>query len=264
VRQLAPQFMRALYFKEIYVHNFKLAVAQVSSIKGNIDANIAVHLNAIEKASDLGVAYIVFPELSITGYESELALELAFSKEDTRLQPLIDSAIKNNIKIGVGAPLLSDGLPKIGLIIISPSGIVETYAKMHLHPGEDEYFSEGGHHHYVIINDTTIANAICADTNNPKHANYCFEFGASVYIAGVMITEGGYDADTIAMKNLAKKYNMLVAMANHNQPTGGWAPVGKSAIWSSSGLLAKASETQNTLVVATKLNNEWSAQAIEI
>ena len=66
------------------------------------------------------------------------------------------------------------------------------------------------------------------------------------------------------MKNYAKKYNMLVAMANHNQPTGGWAPVGKSAIWSSSGLLAKASKTQNALVVATKLNNEWSAQAIEI
>jgi hypothetical protein len=57
---------------------------------------------------------------------------------------------------------------------------------------------------------------------------------------------------------------MLVAMANHNRPTGGWRPVGKSAIWSSSGLLAKASETQNTLIAATKSNNEWSAQAIEI
>jgi len=45
----------------------------------------------------------LFPELSITGSEPEL--ELAFSKEDNRLQALIDSAIKNNIKIGVGAPL---------------------------------------------------------------------------------------------------------------------------------------------------------------
>jgi len=246
------------------VHKLKIAVAQVPSIKGDVDANIAVHLNAIEKASRLGVEYIVFPELSITGYEPELALELAFSKEDTRLQPLIDSAIKKNIKIGVGAPLRADGLPQIGLILISPAGIVETYAKMNLHPGEEEYFSEGEQHHYVTLDGITIGNAICADTNNPKHAHCCFKFGASVYIAGVMITAGGYDADTIAMANYAKKYNMLVSMANHNQPTGGWAAVGKSAIWSSSGLLAKANETQNALVVATKFNHNWSAQVVEI
>jgi predicted amidohydrolase len=221
-------------------------------------------LEAIEKASVLGVSYIVFPELSLTGYEPEIAKHLAFSNDDIRLKPLIDSSIKNNIKIGVGAPLLSDGLPKIGLIIISPSGVVETYAKMYLHSGEEQYFSEGEHHHHVIINETTIGNAICADTNNPKHAHDCFEFGSSIYIAGVMVTEDGYDADTIAMKNYAKKYNMLVAMANHNRPTGGWRPVGKSAIWSSSGLLAEANKTQNSLVVATKLNNEWSAQVIEI
>jgi predicted amidohydrolase len=246
------------------VQNLKIAVAQITSIKDNVDENILTHLEAIKKASVLGISYIVFPELSLTGYEPEIAKHLAFSNDDIRLKPLIDSAIKNNIQIGVGAPLLSDGLPKIGLIIISPSGVVETYAKMHFHSGEEQYFSEGEHHHHVIINDTTIANAICADTNNPKHANDCFEFGASVYIAGVMVTEGGYDADTIAMKNYAKKFNMLVAMANHNRPTGGWRPVGKSAIWSSSGLLAKASETQNTLIVATKSNNEWSAQVIEI
>jgi predicted amidohydrolase len=246
------------------VQNLKIAVAQITSLRGNVDANISTHLNAIKKASELGISYIVFPELSLTGYEPEIAKHLAFSNDDLRLKPLIDSAIKNNIKMAVGGPLLSDGLPKIGLIIISPSGVVETYAKMHLHPGEEQYFSEGEHHHHVIINDTTIANAICADTNNPKHAHDCFEFGATVYIAGVMVTASGYAADTTAMKNYAKKYNMLVAMANHNGPTGDCSPVGKSAIWSSSGLLAQASETQNTLIAATKSNNEWSAQVIII
>jgi hypothetical protein len=37
--------------------------------------------------------------------------------------------MENNIKIGVGAPLKSDGLPKIGLIIISQLGTVDTYEK---------------------------------------------------------------------------------------------------------------------------------------
>lgn len=246
------------------MHNIKLAVAQIPSIKGNIEANIAVHLNAIERAGELDVGYLVFPELSLTGYEPELALALAFSKDDDRLQPLIDSAIKNNINIGVGAPLLSDGLPKIGLIIISTSGVVDTYAKMNLHLGEEQYFSKGEAHHHVTLNESKIVNAICADANNPEHAHYCSEIGAAAYIAGVMVTKSGYDADTSALKNYAKEFNMLVAMANHNQATGGWTPIGKSAIWSRTGLLASASETQNALVVAVKLDNEWSAQVVEI
>ncbi len=244
--------------------NLKIAVAQVPSIKGDVDENIKTHLVAIEKASQLGVSYIVFPELSLTGYEPELAVKLAFSTDDIRLKPLIYSAIEKSIKIGVGAPLKSDGLPKIGLIIISNLGTVDTYEKMHLHPGEEAYFNRGTNHNFITIGSTKIANAICADTNNSNHAHTCSELGASVYIAGVLITEGGYDSDTAVMAGYANKYNMLVAMANHSQPTGNWTPIGKSAIWSNTGLIACAPENQNALIIAEKLDDNWSGQVIEI
>ncbi|TEW53255.1 carbon-nitrogen hydrolase family protein [Psychromonas sp. RZ22] len=244
--------------------NLKIAVAQVSSIKGDVDENIKNHLVAIEKASQVGVSYIVFPELSLTGYEPELAVKLAFSTDDSRLKPLIDSAIEKNITIGVGAPLKSDGLPKIGLIIISQLGTVDTYEKMYLHSGEEAYFNRGSDYNCITIGNTKIANAICADTNNSNHARTCSKLGASVYIAGVLITEGGYDSDTAVMAAYANEYNMLVAMANHSQPTGNWAPIGKSAIWSNTGLLACASENQNALVVAEKLDGNWSGQVMEI
>ncbi len=58
--------------------------------------------------------------------------------------------------------------------------------------------------------------------------------------------------------------NMVVAMANHNQPTGGWSPIGKSAIWSSSGLLARADERQNALVVAENSEQGWTGWVIDI
>lgn len=246
------------------MQNLKISVAQIASVKGNVDENIITHLKAIEKASELGVSYIVFPELSLTGYEPEIAEDLAFSTEDKRLEPLIDSAIKNNINIGVGAPLKSYGLPKIGLVIISPSGTVEAYEKINLHPGEEIFFDNGQNYNLITIHNTKIANAICADTNNVNHAHTCAELGADVYIAGVLITEGGYDLDTTVMAEHAHKYNMLVAMANHNQPTGNWAPIGKSAIWSSTGLLACASEKQNALVVAEQVNEQWYGQVFEI
>ncbi|MGL1957395.1 MAG: carbon-nitrogen hydrolase family protein [Colwellia sp.] len=244
--------------------DLKVAVAQVASVKGNIDENIITHLKAIEKASELGVSYIVFPELLLTGYEPEIAAHLAFSSDDQRLQPLIDSAIKNNINIGVGAPLQSNDLPKIGLIMISQSGTIDAYEKMHLHSGEEAFFDNGKNYNLITIGNTKIANAICADTNNANHAHTCSELGAAVYVAGVLITEGGYDSDAAVMAGYANKYNMLVAMANHNRPTGNWAPIGKSAIWSSTGLLACASENQNALVVAEKSDGHWSGQVFEI
>jgi len=66
------------------------------------------------------------------------------------------------------------------------------------------------------------------------------------------------------MENYAKKFNILVAMANHTQPTGNWIPIGKSAIWSGKGLLASANETQSALVVAEKHESDWVAQVVEL
>lgn len=244
--------------------NLKIAVAQIGSIKGNIEKNINTHLVAIEKAASLNVAYLLFPELSLTGYEPEIAKDLAFTIADIRLKPLIDCAMKNNIRIAVGAPLQATGKPKIGLIIISESGIVETYEKMFLHPGEEVYFSHGNRHKMITLGKTKIANAICADTNHASHVQTYYELGTSVYMAGVLISEGGYEADTKLMAGYAKKYNMLVAMANYNQPTGGWSPIGRSTIWSKLGIIASASETQNAIVVAEKIEDGWTGQLYEI
>jgi len=256
------------YISGALVENLKIAVAQISSLKGDVESNIKTHLLAINKACELNVAYIVFPELSLIGYEPEIAKDLAFTYDDKRLTPLIDAAIQNNIQIGVGAPIETSGLPKIGLFVISPSGSVEIYEKIHLHAGEEKYFDRGSQHHFVNINDQKIANAICADTNNPQHANTCSELGSSIYIAGVFITEGGYLSDTAVMADYAKKYNILVAMANYHshlsQTSTGMIPIGKSAIWSQDGLLASAPETQSAIVVAERLNEQWHAQVFKI
>ena len=123
---------------------------------------------------------------------------------------------------------------------------------------------QANQHKFITIGDTKIANAICADTNNVDHVHTCSLLGGSVYIAGVLISEAGYESDTKVMAHYANKYNMLVAMANHNQPTGGWAPIGKSAVWSNTGLLASASENENAIIVAERENGVWSAHIFEI
>src|SRR5512136_482025 len=46
----------------------KLALAQISTRLGNVQANLEKHLALIEQASQAGTDLLVFPELSLTGY----------------------------------------------------------------------------------------------------------------------------------------------------------------------------------------------------
>lgn len=243
---------------------FKIAVAQIPSIKGNVDINITTHLNAIHKASTKDVPLIVFPELSLTGYEPELAKSLAFTPNDSRLTPLIQAAKDYKMYIVVGAPLKTENLPQIGAIIISSEGKVLTYSKMNLHPGEEEFFSVGTSHLILEVEDKKVAMAICADTSISEHAKFYADKGVDIYVAGVLITEGGYALDTKKLESYAENYKILVAMANHNNPTGGWSPIGKSAIWNSEGLLTSATETKDSLVIAENISNSWVSEIIEI
>jgi len=126
----------------------------------------------------------------------------------------------------------------------------------------NQFFSHGATPCLLNIANTKIANAICADTNNPKHIQSYAQLGADVYIASMLISDDGYQADTHVLAEYAKQYNMLVLMANHNQATGGWKPIGKSAIWSEQGLLACANETDNALVIAEKLSAGWQANVV--
>jgi len=86
--------------------NFKLAVAQIPSVKGDVPRNIESHLKAINVAVRNQASIVIFPELSLTGYEPELASSLAFAIDDKRLQPLASTAVENNIWIVAGAPLI--------------------------------------------------------------------------------------------------------------------------------------------------------------
>jgi len=50
------------------------------------------------------------------------------------------------------------------------------------------------------------------------HAQSCSLSGATIYAAGVLITENGYVADTQKLRLYAAELDMLVAMANHTKP----------------------------------------------
>src|SRR5262245_28841520 len=94
--------------------DFKIAAAQVPSIRGDIATNIVTHAATIAAAAKHGVRVLVFPELSVTGYEPDLAADLAITGMDDRLAPLSALARQHQMEVVLGAPL-GDGTTKPAL-----------------------------------------------------------------------------------------------------------------------------------------------------
>ena len=79
----------------------KIAVAQTRPVKGDIKANIEHHKKMIGLAVSHGADMIIFPELSITGYEPDLAKELATNQDDSRFDDFQQISDNRQITVGV-------------------------------------------------------------------------------------------------------------------------------------------------------------------
>lgn len=244
-----------------------VAAAQSISIAGDVHANIARHQRFIVAAAEEGVQVLVFPELSLSGYERGLAAQLAIAPDAALLQPLRDLAREVGVTAVVGMPIrLSDNSPVlIGALVLAADGSWAVYSKQHLHPGEEVAFAPGSGGAPLTLGDDIIALAVCADFSHASHAAAAAEVGANIYAAGVLITEGGYTTDSALLQGYARKHGMLVLMANHGGATGGWESAGRSAIWAADGrLIATASGVGEVLVIARRQAVEWSGEVVPV
>ncbi|MBH8610565.1 MULTISPECIES: carbon-nitrogen hydrolase family protein [Pseudomonas] len=244
-----------------------IAAAQSSSIAGDLAGNIARHQRFMQVAAEHGVQLLVFPELSLTGYERGLAAQLALAPEAAVLQPLRDFAQEVGVTTVVGMPIrLSDAAPVlIGALVLGADGSLGVYSKQHLHPGEEVAFAPGYGGKTLLVGADTVALAVCADFTHASHAAVAAQQGADVYAAGVLITEKGYGPDTALLKGYAQTHSMVVLMANHGGATGGWESAGRSAIWSAGGsLIAAAPGAGDLMVVARRDTDGWNGQIVPV
>lgn len=226
----------------------KIAAGQFAPIRGCIEENLRYHELLITSAASAGVNLIVFPELSLTGYEPEVAERLALADEAC-LRPLAPLNVKGD-------------KPAIGACVISSKHPISFYRKMYLHPGESDYFSAGDAECVFTAQTFNVGVAICADAGQPIHAERTVHLGAEIYLNSVL-SAGGYDKDAGLLKSYAKRYAMPTLMANYCGPSGGWKPVGKSAAWNEKGeLIAQAPEDRAALVIMDLQDGKCSGQVI--
>lgn len=215
----------------------KIAAAQINPGKGDILKNIENHTRLIRAASSQNVDLIIFPELSITGYEPDLAEKLSIHYENETLEVFQTLADENSISITVGMPTKSEGHLFISSIIFEPESKRKMYSKRNLFPTEIPFFSKGESFCQIEISQNKIALAICYDLSDPNHSQEAYQAGSTVYTASVLNSVNGIDEDVIKLSNIAEKYHMHVVMANFIGESGGYECAGKSSAWSNTGSL---------------------------
>ncbi len=114
-----------MFIKEYFVVNgsITIALAQTNPIRGDIERNLAKHIGCISESASHGADVVVFPELSITGYEPDLLAALALSRSSSVVSELVNAAIRAGVIIIAGIPLANNGKkPYIASLIAFPSG----------------------------------------------------------------------------------------------------------------------------------------------
>ena len=242
-----------------------LAAAQTKPKRGNIASNLLNHYQLIELAAQNGAQLIAFPEMSITGYERENAMELAFAEDDYRIDHLKDLATDNNIVIIAGAPILIENQLFIGEFIIAPNDSVSVYTKQFLHEGEDEFFqSSFDNNPIVTIENQNIAFAICADIDNPKHPENASKNNADIYIASIFFSPNGIPNAYRDLQNYAEKHQRNVLMANFSGESWGSPSAGQSAFWNTKGeLVGQMNDSDSGLLIIKKQGDDWESRIVK-
>jgi predicted amidohydrolase len=234
----------------------KISVAQTLSIKGDIQNNIDHHKKLVELAIHNKAEMIIFPELSITGYEPALAKGLAIEPGDTRFDDFQTISDINHITIGIGMPTKSNPGIHITMIIFQPNQPRQTYSKQHLHSDEYPYFVHGQNQVFLTGKKHKIALAICYELSVPAHSENAYQKGTDIYIASVAKTTNGVDKAIETLSGIAGKYSMAVLMANCTGLCDGAICGGKSSVWNNKGILAGQLNDTNEgiLILDTETN----------
>ena len=229
----------------------RIAAAQSASVPGDIDANVRRHCVFIDAAASAGTELLIFPELSLTGYDLPGMAANALRPDDTCLDPIRERAASLRMTIVVGAPLANrTGLPFIGVIVFHPDTSTTVYRKHFLHDGEKEFVAPGAAISQIIdVRGVPVALAICADTSNQQHPHAAVMAGATLYVAGSVISESGHAKESGMLSGYAKLFDSGILLANHAFETGGYPSAGRSAVWLPGGQLLIEAPGQGELLV---------------
>ena len=226
-----------------------LAVAQPECVPGDARANGVIHARAVVNAR---ARVVVFPELSLTGYELDAAL---VEPGDAALDPVVAACASTGSTAMVGAPIPGPGgRAYIAMLAVSPGGVTVLYRKQWIGGDEAIRFSPGDEPTAFEADGWRIGVGICRDTGIGEHVERMAGLDIDLYLAGLVHRSDELAEQERRAVSIAERCRAYVAFASFAGATGGGYndTAGSSAIWSPAGeVLAQAGKRPGDLARAT-------------
>jgi predicted amidohydrolase len=226
-----------------------IAVAQPVSVPYGVAANALTHAATVRAAA---ARVVVFPELSLTGYELNAP---ALTTDDPRLAPIVEACAEMGSVALVGAPVGDElGRSSIAMLAVDGTGVRVAYRKVWLGGSEPGRFSAGEEPAVLEVDSWRLGLAICRDTGIPQHAADTAALRMDAYVAGML--ESAEDVAVLDQRarRVAADHRVWVAIASFAGSTGGGydQAAGCSGIWGPDGnIVAGAGPEPGAIVCAT-------------
>lgn len=159
----------------------RVAMTQLASEIGSVDANLTKAVGYVERAASAGADVIAFPEMYLSNYTAQVeSRDLAEPLDGPSLQRLTECARQHDIYIIMGMPITDPAIPGFihnSAVVISPSaGVVGAHHKISLptfHIGdllitEGNHWSPGTTFPLFEIRGWMVGINICADCWVPE------------------------------------------------------------------------------------------------
>jgi 5-aminopentanamidase len=236
----------------------ELTVASVQMVPevGDLAENLRRTVSATKRAVQSGARLVVFPELSLTGYDLELlhASDVWFSPGDRRLEQLRQVAAASGATVVVGAPVKIGGHKHIASLVLTGGGPDVFAPKTHLHGAEADVVEPGDGPVIVECAGWCVGLAVCYDTAFSEHARAARDAGAHLYAASVLYTAGEERKLDVRMAARAVDHGVWTLAANLGGRPSGKRSAGGSGVWSPDGSATVAAAGQDDDAVFATLD----------
>ena len=241
----------------------RIALAQARAVAGDVEANVRNHLRLAQAALAQSARLVVFPELSITGYEPALCREAALLPGDRRLDAFQRQSDASGATLAVGAPTKTEDKPRISLVVFQPKAPRTVYSKHYLHADEEPFFSPGPRAPGIVGTAPRVGLAICYELSVPAHAEATFRQGADLYLASVANTQKGVETAGARLSALARQFEAPALMVNCIGLCDRFTCTGGSAVWRAAGerLAQLAADREGLLVFDTAAGAAFAVEA---
>ncbi len=148
----------------------RLALAQMEPLWENKRGNFEASLKFLQEAKEKNADFLVFPEMSMTGYSMHPERIGEDRENSETLQFFQEQAQKFQMYIGVGYVEYREPKSYNSFAIISPQGeILADYQKIHPFFGTEEAHYQAGEHVVTCqVEEFTVAPFICYDLRFPE------------------------------------------------------------------------------------------------